>query len=76
MGSRPCAIKGTNIVGLRRRGVSADVIQKINEAVKLWMRPEVQKEQCLLEIESQYGELAEIQNFVKFIRASETGIAK
>jgi UDP-N-acetylglucosamine acyltransferase len=76
MGTRPCSIKGANIVGLRRRGVSSDIIQKINEAIKLWMRPEVQKEQCLLEIESQYGEFEEIQKLVKFIRASETGIAK
>jgi UDP-N-acetylglucosamine acyltransferase len=76
MGTRPCSIKGANIVGLRRRGFSADVIQKINEAIKLWMRPDVQKEQCLLEIESQYGEFAEIQSFVKFIRASEIGISR
>jgi UDP-N-acetylglucosamine acyltransferase len=76
MGTRPCSIKGANIVGLRRRGYSADVIQKINEAIKLWMRPDVQKEQCLLEIESQYGEFTEIQKFVKFIRDSETGISK
>ena len=39
MGSRPTAIKGCNIVGLRRRGVPSDVIQKINEAIKLWNRP-------------------------------------
>jgi UDP-N-acetylglucosamine acyltransferase len=76
MGTRPCSIKGANIVGLRRRGMTADVIQKINEAIKLWMRPDVQKEQCLLEIESQYGEFAEIQRLVKFIRDSETGISK
>lgn len=75
-GSRPATIRGTNIVGLRRRGVPADVIQKINEAVKLWTRPEVPKEQCLLEIESQYGEVAEIQQFVGFIRSSESGVAK
>ena len=45
--------KGANIVGLRRRGFKAETIQKINEAIKLWVRPDVQKEQTLLEIESQ-----------------------
>ena len=31
IGSRPCNIKGTNIVGLRRRGFSAEIITRINE---------------------------------------------
>ena len=76
MGQRPPTLKGCNIVGLRRRGYSADVIQKINESIKLWTRPDVQKEQCLLEIESQYGEFKEIQEFVSFIRKSEIGVTR
>lgn len=76
IGQRPCVVKGANIVGLRRRGFSADVIQKINEAIKLWIRNDVQKEQCLLEIEAQYGDIAEIRNFVSFIRESKTGVAR
>jgi UDP-N-acetylglucosamine acyltransferase len=63
-------VKGTNIVGLRRRGYSAEAIQKINESIKLWVRPDVQKEQCLLEIESQYGDAPEIKQFLSFIRES------
>ncbi|OFZ22439.1 MAG: acyl-[acyl-carrier-protein]--UDP-N-acetylglucosamine O-acyltransferase [Bdellovibrionales bacterium GWB1_55_8] len=76
IGSRPANLKGANIVGLRRRGFPSDIIQKINEAIKLWIRPDVQKEQCLLEIESQYGEFPEIQKFVSFIRESDTGVVR
>ncbi|MEO5971671.1 MAG: acyl-ACP--UDP-N-acetylglucosamine O-acyltransferase [Bdellovibrionia bacterium] len=76
IGGRPCVVKGTNIVGLRRRGFSSDIIQKINETIKLWARPDVQREQCLLEIESQYGETPEIQQFISFIRKSETGVLR
>ena len=76
LGSRPCSLKGINIVGLRRRGFSAETITKLNEAAKLWTRPDVPKEQCLLEIESQYGELPEIQKFLAFIRSSETGVVR
>ena len=76
LGSRPCAIKGANIVGLKRRGFSAERIQKINEVIKLWVRPEFPKEQCLLEIESQYGESPDIQIFLRFIRESERGVVK
>ncbi len=76
IGSRPMSIKGANIVGMRRRGFSADVISKVNEAIKLWTRPDVEKERCLLEIESQYGEYAEVLAFVAFIRQSESGVTR
>jgi UDP-N-acetylglucosamine acyltransferase len=76
LGSRPCTIKGANIVGLRRRGYTAENISKINEAIKLWARPDVQKEQCLLEIESQYGEVPDIRSFISFIRKSEHGVVR
>ncbi len=71
-----CKVKGTNIIGLRRRGVSTDTIQKLNEVITLWKRQDVLKEKSLLEIESQYGEIPEVVSFLKFIRASESGVAR
>jgi len=76
MGTRPTVIKGANLVGLRRRGFPAETIQKINEAVKLWLRPDIQKEQCLVEIESQFEDFPEIQSFTSFIRKSQTGVVR
>lgn len=76
MGARPAQVRGANIVGMRRKGFAAETITKINEAIKLWTRPEVPKERCLLEIESQFGDAAEIQQFLKFIRESETGVTR
>ena len=76
MGTRPTAVKGANLVGMRRRGFPTEKIQKINESIKLWNRPDVQKEQCLLEIESTYGDCAEVKQFIEFIRKSETGVAR
>jgi len=76
LGQRPPHIRGANIVGLRRRGFAAETIQIINETIKLWIRPEVPKEQCLLEIESQYGDNPEIQQLVQFIKKSTQGIIK
>jgi UDP-N-acetylglucosamine acyltransferase len=73
---KPASLRGTNIVGLRRRGMPAETIQKINEAVKLWGRPDIPKEQCLLEIESQYGDQKEIRQMIDFIRKSETGVVR
>jgi UDP-N-acetylglucosamine acyltransferase len=76
VGERPCEIKGANIVGLRRKGFKADSITRINEAIKLWKRADTTKDQCLLEIESQYGEVPEVMDFVNFIRKSESGCIK
>jgi UDP-N-acetylglucosamine acyltransferase len=76
LGTRPTNIKGANIVGLRRRGFTTESIQKINEAIKLWGRTDIQKEPCLLEIESQFGDSPEVLAFVAFIRKSETGVVK
>ncbi len=76
VGQRPPHVKGANIVGLRRRGFSAETIQKINESIKLWMRSDVQKEQCLLEIESQYGEMPEVRQLVEFIRVGKVGMTR
>ena len=76
VGSRPTSLIGANIVGLRRRNFLPEVISKINEAIKLWIRPDIQKVQCLLEIESQYTDVPEIQQFVQFIRNSKTGVAR
>jgi UDP-N-acetylglucosamine acyltransferase len=76
IGSRPSAIKGTNIIGLKRRGFPAETILKINEAMKLWTRTDVQKEQCLKDIDAQYGSLPEIQTFIAFIRKTDTGVVR
>ena len=69
-------LRGANIVGLRRRGYKAEVIQIINETIKLWARSDVQKDQCLLEIESQYGEYPEVQSFIRFIKKSDQGVVR
>lgn len=76
MGQRPVTVRGVNIVGLRRRGFSAETIGKINDAMKLWIRPDVAKEECLAQMEAQFGDCAEVQELIKFIRVSEVGVAR
>ncbi len=76
LGTRPTVLKGANIVGLKRRGFSADRIQKINEAIKLWIRTDIQKESCLSEIELQLKGQSDVQRFISFIRESETGVIR
>ena len=58
---------GRKYCGLRRRGYPTRTIQKINEAIKLWMRPDVQKSSACLR-SNQYGGYKEIRQFIAFIR--------
>ncbi len=76
LGVRPCVVKGANIVGLRRRGFPAETIQKINEVIKLWVRTDIQKEPCLLEIQERHGDSPEVMGFIDFIRKSEAGVSR
>lgn len=73
LGARPCEIKGANLVGLRRKGFKNDAILAINEALKLWKQPELQKDECLNKIEQEYGTFNEVQTLLDFIRKSKNG---
>ena len=76
VGSRPTVLKGTNIVGLKRRGYPAETIHKLNESLKLWGRTDVQKEQCLNDIDSLYGACPEVKELIQFIRTSDAGVVR
>ena len=76
IGERPCEIKGANIIGLRRKGFKNETISAISESIKLWKRTDVTKDQCLLEIETQYGEIPEVKYLIDFIRKSQAGCTK
>ena len=73
LGSRPCEVKGANLVGLRRKGFKNDAILALNESLKLWKHSELQKEECLQKIESEFGTFEEVKLLVKFIRKSKNG---
>jgi len=74
--SRTIAVKGANIIGMRRRGFSAEVITKINDSIKLWARPDTPKDQCMTEIELQYGEIPEIRTLLDFVKTSDVGVLR
>jgi UDP-N-acetylglucosamine acyltransferase len=76
VGARPVELKGANIIGLRRRGFKNETISAISESLKLWKRPDIMKEQCLLEMESQYGDVEAVRQLVQFIRKSESGCVR
>lgn len=67
---------GLNLVGLKRRGFAADVLQGIKQAYRLVFRSGLPLEEALGRIESELETTAELALFVDFIRKSERGLAR
>ncbi len=73
VGARPCEVKGANLVGLRRKGFKNDAISALNESLKIWKQSELQKEECLQKIETEFDRFDEVKTLVEFIRKSKNG---
>jgi len=67
---------GINVIGLERRGFSAEVIQTLKKAYKLMFRTGLRTEEALQRIMLELPDGAELKTFVEFIRDSERGIAR
>ncbi len=73
----PPRVYGPNLVGLRRRGFSREVIQALKEAYRLiWRTPGLTTEEALQRLTASFGALAEIQHLVHFFRTSRRGVIK
>lgn len=81
IGSRPFYVKGTNIVGLKRRGFSAQQIGWVHDAIQKWISSDLSKDQALKAIEGIASENADAAStvlapIIQFIRTGEHGIAR
>jgi UDP-N-acetylglucosamine acyltransferase len=70
----PLKFTGLNVVGLRRRGYSNELIGQLKEAYRLIYRSEFNISQALEQIQSSFEAGAEIDEVISFIRKSERGI--
>jgi len=62
-------IKGVNIVGLKRSGLSREVISAISDAHRIYFRSDLSEVEALRRIEAEMGDLEEIQVFTNFLQA-------
>ncbi len=69
-------IKGVNLIGLKRKGYSADQIRAINESHKIFFDSTKEKAQALKEIDELYPDQPDVRYFVEFIRNCKNGIAQ
>ncbi len=62
-------LKGVNIVGLKRKGFSRDVIGAISDAHKLYFRSGLSEAEALRRIEAELGDFDEVVAFIDFLQA-------
>ena len=61
-------IKGVNIVGLKRRGFSRDVISAISDAHRLYFRSGLSDAEAVQRIDAELGDVAEVVHFTDFLQ--------
>jgi UDP-N-acetylglucosamine acyltransferase len=67
-------VTGLNIVGLRRSGCAAESIDALRQAYRIFYREGRTPSGALDRIEAELGSVAEVSEFVSFIRESKIGI--
>lgn len=71
---RPAKIRGINKVGLRRRGIKADVREELSKAYKIIYLSGFGTTNALEKIESELIQFEEIKKLVGFFRTSKRGV--
>ncbi len=72
----PVAYCGLNLVGLRRRGFSREIIDNIHEAYRILYHSGKLREECLEEIRNTIPMSKEIEYILEFVQTSTRGIIK
>ncbi|MDT8419568.1 MAG: acyl-ACP--UDP-N-acetylglucosamine O-acyltransferase [Desulfuromonadales bacterium] len=67
---------GLNLIGLKRRGFSPEVLKAIKQAYRFVFRAGLPLEEALTKIENELAASSELTVFVDFIRKSERGLAR
>lgn len=75
-GREPITYSGINIIGLRRRGFSNELIDQIHNAYRIIYQGGLNTTDALAKIEAEITLSPEIEYIVRFIRNSERGIIK
>lgn len=72
----PVAYCGLNLVGLRRRGFSPELIDNIHNTYRLLYQRGKLREECLAEVREQVPQSPEIDYILDFVTKSKRGIIK
>lgn len=75
-GKEPIAYCGLNIVGLRRRGFSAEVIENIHNAYRLIYNSNLTVNEAVEQIKAQIPMSKEIEYIIEFVTSSQRGVIR
>lgn len=75
-GREPITYAGINIIGLRRRGFSNEVIENIHNTYRIIYQSGLNRTAAIEKIENEIPMSKEIEYIINFIRTSERGIIK
>ena len=75
-GREPITYAGINIVGLRRRGFSNELIENIHNAYRIIYQKGLNVSDALEEIKKEIPMSKEIEYIISFIQSSERGIIR
>jgi len=73
---REIKVFGANRIGLERRGFPGDTIEKLQTALRLLTRANLNTSQAVERIRAEIPECAEVDELLEFIGASERGVIK
>jgi UDP-N-acetylglucosamine acyltransferase len=69
-------LKGLNLVGLKRRGISARTIDDLKRAYRILFRSGLRTAEALDRVRSEVADSAEVRNMVAFVEKSRRGICR
>ena len=72
----PARFAGLNVIGLRRRGFSADEINALKEAYKILYESGLNISQGRERLEKEFKESSYVKNIINFILGSQRGLVK
>jgi len=74
--SEPTRVAGINVVGLQRRGFSAEVRSALKKAYHIIYREDLNTNQALAKLRAELADVAEVGEVIAFLEGSERGILK
>ena len=69
-------LHGLNLIGLKRRGLSAEVVRDIKHAYRLMFRSSLKVAEAAARIRAEVPVSPEVNHFVAFIEGSERGVCR
>lgn len=73
---REAKLRGLNLIGLKRRGFSDEVIRNLKNAYKMLFMSDLKLADALVRLKAEIVGCAEVDTLISFIETSERGICR